>query len=84
MPQATVGTTNQVLIAADPDQWKLAVIENLGPTNFIAIELGAAATTAGSFQIPAGATSPQMRIPPNTAVNAIANTAACDVRYEVE
>jgi hypothetical protein len=84
MPQATVGTTNQVLIAADPDQWKLAVIENLDAANFIAIELGAAATLAGSFQIPSKATSPQLRIPPNTAVNAIASTAACDVRYVVE
>ncbi len=85
MPQATVTTTAATLIAADPDQWRFVEIENLGPTNFIAIEIGEAvtATTAAGFQLPAGQTSPLFRVPPRAIVSAIANTASCDVRYEV-
>lgn len=83
MPQATVTTSAATLIAADPDQWRYVTIENLGPTNFVGIEIGATATLASGFQLAAGAVSPVFRVPPNTLVSAIASTAPCDVRYEV-
>jgi hypothetical protein len=85
MPQATVTTSAATLVAADPDNWRFIEIENLGPTNFIAIEIGegVTATLAAGFQIPAGQQTPALRIPPRQIVSAIASTASCDVRYEV-
>lgn len=83
MPAATVTTGGGTLVAADTDQWRTVVVQNLGPTNFIAIEVGSTPTTANGFQVAAGGVSPPIPLGPGQLIGAIANVASCDVRYLV-
>jgi hypothetical protein len=73
MAAVQVQTTTGVLLAADADEERDVIIQNLGP-NPIFIEWGAAAVAITSLQIAAGA---QLitKVNANVALNALAGTA---------
>jgi len=84
MPAAQVTTGGGELIAADPDQHREAVIQNLGP-NAIYLAVGAAAAVATGLRVAASTGERVLRVPAGLAVNAIAETAnqssPADTRY---
>jgi hypothetical protein len=75
MAAVQVATTSTTIVASDPDQWRTVFVSNLGP-NPIFVEVGAAATAAGSVSVAAttGLLGP-IALPPNQAINAICPTA---------
>lgn len=75
MAAVQVQTTSTALLAADPDQYRVAFVSNLGP-NAIYLEVGATPTTATGLAVAAttGQVGP-ISVPPNVALNAIAATA---------
>jgi hypothetical protein len=74
MAAVQVQTTSTTLLAADPDQWRTVVVQNLGP-NAIFLETTGAATAAGGLQVAATTGLVTLTITPNTTVAAIAATA---------
>jgi hypothetical protein len=85
MSATSVPTGGTILVAADPDQWRTVVIQNMGPTNYIEVDYDGAPTLGQGLQIPTTATAwtPPIPLPPGRSLGARANTAACDVRYLV-
>ena len=85
MPVAQVNTASAVMIPGTNTWYETIQVQNLGP-NLIALELGAAASTAGGWQVLPGA-SVTFRRPPLTAVHSIAATllqvSPADTRYMV-
>lgn len=75
MAAVNVGLTAANLLAADPDQHRSVIVQNLGP-NAIYLEIGAAAAVATGFKVLAAATSPMIPLHAGNALSAIAETAA--------
>lgn len=75
MAAVAVDVTSTEVVAADSDQHRKVVVQNLGP-NAIYLAVGTAATVAGGLQVAAtGGISPEIALPPGTALNAITVTA---------
>lgn len=79
MAVVSVATTGSTLVAADVDQWRYVIIQNLDAANFVEIEVGSIPAGGAGFKIAAGVIAPALRLPANTIIGARANTAAVNV-----
>lgn len=74
MAAVQVQTTSTTLLTPDTDNWRTAVVQNLGP-NAIYVETTGAATVIGGLQIAATTGVSTLPVAPNVTLTAIAATA---------
>ena len=83
MAAVQVATTSGLLVNADSWANSEVTIQNLGP-NAIYIEFGAAATTTGSLQIPAGSVYTTRALQDIYAITTVLQVSPADTRVSVE
>jgi hypothetical protein len=80
MPVVSVQTTGTTLVAADVDNQRIVILENLDPTNYVEIEIGSIPAAGTGLKLNPNTIMPEpIRLPPNTIIGARANTAAVNV-----